>query len=92
MQFDKQKFALAATGASGIAYVICAVFTAIAPDLAVRFLGWMMHILNVEKFVGEVETTFGSVILGLIPILIYSYIIAWVFAWLYNKLVNSAAK
>ena len=85
MKFDKQKFALAATGASGIAYVICAAFTAIAPELAVRFLGWMMHILNVEKFIGEVEMTFGGVILGLIPILIYSYIVAWVFPWLYNK-------
>lgn len=90
MKFHAQKFSLAATLTMGIVYVVCAAFTAVAPDLALKFLGWMLHIVNVEKFAGEVQMTFGSVILGLLPILFYTYLATWLFAWLYNKFLASA--
>lgn len=89
MELNKQKFALAAAIAIGIAYVICAVFTALLPDVALKFLGWMVHIVNVEKFAGGVEVTFGSFVIGLLPVLFYTYLVSYFFAWLYNKLVRS---
>ena len=85
MGFDKNKFALAASGTMGIAYVICAAFTAFAPELALRFLGWMIHLINLEEAVA-VNVTLPGFFGGLLPILFYSYLTAWVFAWLYNKL------
>lgn len=88
MELNKQKFSLAATITMGIAYVICAVFTALLPDVALKFLGWMVHIVNVEKFAGGVEVTFGGFILGLLPVLFYTYLVSYLFAWLYNKLVQ----
>ncbi|MBI2625366.1 MAG: hypothetical protein HYW70_03490 [Candidatus Nealsonbacteria bacterium] len=72
----------------GIVYAVCAAFTAIAPDAALKFLGWMLHIVNVEKFAGGVEVTFVTFILGLLPILLYTYLTAYLFAWLYNKLLS----
>lgn len=89
MELNKQKFSLAAATTMGIAYVVCAVFTVLFPDVALKFLGWMTHIVNVEKFAGGVEITFGSFVLGLLPILFYTYFIAYLFAWLYNKLIKS---
>lgn len=88
MELNRQKFALAAAMAMGTAYVICAVFTALLPDVALKFLGWMVHVVNVEKFAGGVEVTFGGFILGLLPVLFYTYLVSYLFAWLYNKLVQ----
>ena len=87
MQFNAQKFALAATITMGIAYVICAAFTALNPELAMKFLGWIIHLTNVDKFTA-IEVTFGSFIASLIPILVYTYFGTYVFAWLYNKLTQ----
>ncbi len=89
MILNKQKFALAATITMGVVYAVCAAFTALLPDVALKFLGWMVHIVNVEKFAGGVEVTFGSFILGLLPILFYSYLTAYLFAWLYNRFTKS---
>ena len=88
MEFNKHKLSLAAALTTGIAYVICAAFTAIAPEVALRFLGWMLHLVNVEQFAGDVRLTFGSFILGLLPILFYTYLAAWIFAAIYNRLLK----
>lgn len=89
MTLNVHKFSLAATITLGITYVICTVFTALFPDVALKFLGWMLHIVNVEKFAGGVEMTFGSFALGLLPILFYTYLVTFVFARLYNKFISS---
>lgn len=89
MTLNAHKFSLTATITMGITYVICAVFTLLFPDVALKFLGWMMHIVNVEKFAGGVEVTIGSFLLGLLPILFYTYFATYVFARLYNRLLQS---
>lgn len=89
MTLNAHKFSLAATIIMGITYAICAVFTALVPDIALKFLGWMMHLVNVEKFAGGVEVTIGGFLLGLLPILFYTYFGTFVFAWLYNRLLQS---
>lgn len=88
MELNKQKLALAATITMGITYVICAVFTALFPEVALKFLGWMLHLVNVEKFAGGVKITFGSFLLGLLPILFYTYFASYLFALLYNKFLQ----
>ena len=88
MELNKQKFSLAATITMGVAYVTCAVFTALFPDVALKFLGWMVHIVNVEKFAGGMEVSLGSFFLGLLPIVFYTYVMSYLFAWVYNKLLQ----
>lgn len=88
MELNKQKFSLAATITMGIAYVICAIFTALFPDIALKFLGWIIHLVNVEKFADGVQVTLGSFIFGLLPILFYTYLGTYLFAWLYNRFVK----
>lgn len=92
MEINKNKFGLALTGTMTVAYVICALFTVIAPDLALKFLGWMVHLVNVDKFAGGVEVAFGSFVLGLLPIVFYSYLVGWLFAWMYNGLLKPKAQ
>ena len=90
MKFHAQKFALAATITMGIAHAICAIFTALNPALAMKFLGWIIHLTNVDKFI-SIEVTIGIFIAGLAPILAYTYFGTYLFAWLYNRFVQQNA-
>lgn len=89
MRLNTKRFAWAAGLTMTAVYAVCAAFTAVFPNLAVRFLGWMLHIVNVEKFAGETEMTFGSVVLGWIPVALYGYFSALIFAWLYNRSIKN---
>ena len=73
----------------GVAYITCTVFTALFPDVATKFLGWMVHIVNVEKFAGGMEVTLSSFFLGLLPIVFYTYVMSYLFVWLYNRSLES---
>ena len=88
MELDKNKFALALAETMGIAYVVCAVFTTLWPDLALKWLGWTLHLVNIEKFAGGVQVTAGGFIAGLVQILFYSYLVGWLFVWFYNRLLK----
>lgn len=90
MKLHAQKFALAATITMGIAYAICAAFTALNPNLAMKFLGWIIHLTNVDKFT-TIEVTLGSFIASLVPILAYTYVGTYLFASLYNRFMQQNA-
>ena len=85
MALNKQKLALAAASTFGLAYTVCALFVVVAPDLAIRLIGWLFHLLNVEQFAGDVAITSGAFIGGLVEVVVYSYLVAWLFAWFYNR-------
>ncbi|HLC88812.1 MAG TPA: DUF5676 family membrane protein, partial [Candidatus Nanoarchaeia archaeon] len=52
-----QKFALAAAATMGIVYVVCAAFVVFFPNLALQLFGWLVHLVNVDKFAGDVQVT-----------------------------------
>ena len=91
MALNKQKLALASAATFGTAYIVCALFVVIAPNLAVRLTGWLFHLLNVEQFAGDVTVTAGGFIGGLVQVLVYSYLVAWLFAWFYNRFAGQKA-
>ncbi len=84
-QINKNGFALAAAIVMGAGYVLCAIFVAFWPNFALRLFGWLVHLVNVEKFAGDVAITFVGFIWGLVQTVIYTYIGAWLIAWLHNK-------
>lgn len=89
-QINKNGFALAAGGVMGGLYVVCAIFVALWPALALQLFGWLVHLVNVEKFAGDVGITFGGFIWGLIQAVVYTYIGAWLVVWLHNKFCGSS--
>ncbi|MDP3975214.1 MAG: DUF5676 family membrane protein [Candidatus Jorgensenbacteria bacterium] len=88
MELNKQKFALAAGGAMGIIYVVCALFVALWPEFSLQLFGWLVHLVNVDKFAGDVSMTFGGFIAGLLQAVAYTYVGFWLFAWLHNRSVK----
>ncbi len=85
MELQKNQFSLAISVTFGIMYIICAAFTALWPDLAMKLLGWVAHIVNVDKFAGDVQITLVGVAIGLLEIVVYGYVAAYLFATLYNR-------
>ena len=89
MKIDIQKFSLAAALTMGGIYAICVAFVALWPDLALQLLGWLVHLVNVDKFAGDVQITAVGVIFGLLQVLIYTYLGALIFGWLHNKFLKN---
>ncbi|MEK7078262.1 MAG: DUF5676 family membrane protein [Patescibacteria group bacterium] len=88
MQLNAKKFASAAALTVGILYIVCAIFVALWPDFAMQLLGQVAHIVNVDKFAGDVAITASGVIAGLVEVMIYAYVSSWIFAGLYNRFVK----
>jgi len=87
-KLNANKFSLAAAATMGIIYLICAVFVFLWPDFALQLFGWLVHLVNVDKFTGDVNVTIFGFVLGLVQVLVYTYIGALIFVWLHNKFVN----
>ena len=88
MKLDISKFSLAAASTMGIVYTLCALFVALWPNFALQLLGWLVHLVNVEKFAGDVGITLTGFIFGLLQVVVYTYVGALVFAWLHNKFLK----
>jgi len=88
MKLDIQKFSIAAGITMGAVYVVCAAFVALWPSLSVQLFAWLMHLVNVERFAGEVQITAIGFIFGFLQAVIYTYMGALVFAWLHNKFLK----
>lgn len=72
-----------------ILYVVCTIFVAVAPEAAMAIAAGLMHIPGLGDTLGAVEVTLGGFFLGLIPLLVYSYIGAYLVASLYNRAIRS---
>jgi len=83
-QISKNGFALAAGGVMGAIYVVCSGFVAIWPEFSLQLFGWLVHLVNVDKFAGEMAITLAGFSGGLIQAILYTYIGAWLTAWLHN--------
>ncbi len=89
MQLNALKLANAAAVTTFILYVVCTLFVALAPQFSMTILAGGMHIPDIGNSLGAIHVTFGGFLLGLIPLLIYSYVGAYLVAVLYNRSVKS---
>ena len=85
-RLDANRLASSAAIAGGIAYAVCAAAVALAPDLTLRLVGWLAHVLNVEQFASDVGVTPGAFLLGLLEVVVYAYLVTLLFAATYNRL------
>lgn len=88
MEIDAKKFSLAAALTMGAVYIVCAVFVILWPDFALQLFGWLVHLVNVDKFAGDVQITAFGFLIGLLQAVAYTYIGALVFVGLHNKFLK----
>lgn len=87
-KLEVNKFSLALAATMGTIYIVCAMFVALWPNFALQLFGWLVHLVNVDKFAGDVSITFGGFVIGLLQILVYTYVSAAIFALLHNKFIK----
>ena len=88
MELNTQKFSLAVALTMGVIYIVCAVFVVLWPDFALQLFGWLVHLVNVDKFAGDVQITALGFIIGLLQAMVYTYLVALLGAWLHNKFLK----
>lgn len=88
MELNANKFSLAAALTMGIVYIVCAVFVVLWPDFSLQLFGWLVHLVNVDKFAGDVQITAVGFLIGLLQAVAYTYIGALVFSGLHNKFLK----
>ena len=87
-KIDANKFSLAVAATMGIVYVVCAAFVWLWPDFALQLFGWLVHLVNVDKFADDVQITLVGFIVGLLQAAIYTYAGARIFVLLHNKFLK----
>ncbi|KKS19048.1 MAG: hypothetical protein UU76_C0007G0010 [Parcubacteria group bacterium GW2011_GWC1_41_7] len=70
---------------AGIAYIFCALVVLMAPQVAMTLTEWLMHIVNVDVLLQNIQMTTIGFIAGLVQVMIYTYVAFWIFAVIYNK-------
>ena len=88
MKLNKQRFALRSALVMGGLYVLCTAFVALFPVFAMKLTAAMFHMVEISKSAGSFQVTFSNFVLGIIPLLFYTYILAWLFAWIFEKSVE----
>jgi hypothetical protein len=88
MQLQSKKIALAAAGTGAVLYLGCAIFIAIAPGFSVNLFNYLLHGISFDTIRTPETMTVGRVLIGLIQVIIYTYLLGWIFAGLYNKLTR----
>lgn len=73
---------LAITG--GIISLVCLLLIAIFKESAVTLFGYIFHGIDMTQIM-VTEIAWGSAIIGVIEVVILSFVIGWLFAKIYNS-------
>lgn len=85
LRINPQAIALSSAIVMGAFYIICAIFILLFPGFALQLFGWISHLIDLNKVVGGLTITPVSFLIGLIQIVVYTYIGVLLVFWLYNR-------
>ena len=84
-KLNAKRVALSLAVVSAVLYIVCVLLIAVAPDFTINLFSNLFHGIDITQ-IANTSISFGSTLLGLIEIIIYTLIAGWLFAWMYNKL------
>jgi len=83
-KLNAKKVGISLAVVSAILYIACALLVAIAPEFTTNLFSNIFHGIDITQII-TTSISFGSIVIGLIEIIIYAYIAGALFAWVYNK-------
>ncbi|MBS3108650.1 hypothetical protein J4409_02155 [Candidatus Woesearchaeota archaeon] len=86
-ELNPNVFAFSLASVLSIIYILCAVIFALFPEAALTLFQNMFHGIDLAKIAID-NISFGSVLIGLVEIIISSLIFGWLFALFYNYLAD----
>jgi len=84
-KLNANRVGLALAGVMGILSIVCALLLVLIPGFTLNFFGNIFHGIDITQ-IAKTSVTFSEFLIGLIEVLIGSYLIGWIFARVYNKL------
>ena len=84
-ELKPNKVGLSLGAVSAVFYVACALFIAVAPNLALSIFNSLFHGIDFTS-IAKTSFTFGETIVGLIVIFVTTYIAGVLYALVYNKM------
>ena len=90
MKLDVRAAALAAGGIAALAYALCTVFCAVAPDSTVAYLGTAFFHVDLTGLYRQM--TWGTFFIGLLGAGVGTGIMVGATAWFYNRLARMDAE
>ncbi len=83
-KLSPRRVALSLAIVSAILYVACALFIFIAPDFTLSLFSNLFHGIDITQ-IADTSISLGSILLGLVEIIVYALVAGWLFAFVYNK-------
>ena len=65
--------------------LLCALSYWLFPSLTISYFNYIVHGIDITQII-TTSISLGSIVIGLIEIIIYAYITGALFAWVYNKI------
>ncbi len=84
-KLNANRVGLALAGVMGILSVVCALLLVLIPGFTLNFFSNILHGIDITQ-IAKTSVTFSEFAIGLIEVLIGSYLIGWIFAKIYNKI------
>lgn len=82
-ELNPKAVALALAAISGVAYVLCAVLFAVAPQLILGLYSDMFHGVDIAK-IARTSVPLWSIVAGFVESIVLSLVFGWLFAMVYN--------
>jgi len=85
MKLNQHRFALAGAATAGIFYAIKSALIIVFPQIMFAMHAQVMHLVNVESYMQDVQVTAMGFIVGFASVVIHTYFVLWVFVYLFNR-------
>lgn len=84
MKLNSCKLATAAAIASAFFYGVCTALLYWWPEQSLQYKAAVLHMRNLELFQPYIEITWKNFAVGLVQVLLSSFIYVYLLAWIYN--------
>lgn len=84
MKLKETAWANATAISTGVIYIVCAAFVAILPGLSKLVMQSWFHGIDLEALWTGAPR--GNFVLGLVSVIIGTWLVGYLFAWLYNSI------
>lgn len=88
MKFNVQQLAISAALTMGVAYLVCALVVGLWPDVVLKLMQSLFHLVNLQTVFGTMNITFTGFFSGLVQAMLYPYLAILGFGWFYNFLAG----
>ena len=87
-KLDAHLIGLALAITSGVFYILCESLFVVAPQTTLKVISYMFHSIDITKIATSIPLSLSNVLIGLVGLVVLSYITGVFSVWTYNYLIK----